>query len=374
MSKEIINNKSTFDGYLMSGSSEVLKIKNNIILEVINEKKLPLHFRFKEKIINTSIENWLHTRYIDTSRRNFHEISKVLELSVDDLVNVIKFRAFSITDNYWLKKVDEHITYEELVELSKDNYLSEVALSGESIEKQEIDMTPELTNIGSFEKCWYYENEKWYLKKKGDSMRCGCNISEVIAYELSKLLDLKCAKYEIVDGGRYVICESIAKTSNLEPWGTISDELDDDYIFEFLSERDKEKYLDMIYLDALIRNIDRHEFNFALETDRVTGAVLGLSKIYDNNLSLVGVEQVSGLKTGLAVTKINAKTLEMYGVKYKKFDIKSLERSIKEVCESLSYDERTKLENKLILDKCNLETYILKQIIESDKLLKEILE
>ncbi|WP_297523109.1 hypothetical protein [uncultured Clostridium sp.] len=373
MKREFINIKNSFNGYLMSGDSKVLKVKNNIIIKLMNKNKLPLHFRFREKIIDTSIENWLHTRYIDTSRRNFDKISKVLGLSSNDLDNIINFKAFSITDNYWLKKDEEDVSYEELIELSKGNYISDVALNGDDIKFQQINITPELTNIGSFEKCWHYENEVWYLKKKGDIMGCGSNISEVIAYEIAKLVGIKCARYEIVEGGRYVICESIAKTSNLEPWGTISEELDDDYILEFLSDVDKEKYLDMIYLDALIRNIDRHEFNFALETNRNTGEFLGLSKIYDNNLSLVGVEQVSGIKTGLAVTKMNAKILKVYGVKYKKVDIKSLENIIKEICNSLSVEEQYKLEDKLMLDKFDLESYILTQVIKSDEALRKIL-
>lgn len=358
-----------FTGYLMSGNNKVLKVNSNLIMEILDKERLPLHFRFKEKIINTSIENWLTLRYIDTSRYNFRNISKELNLESDDVVNNIKFRAFSITDNYWLREFEEEITYEELVNQCKENYLSEIALNGEGGVVKEIKMTPELTNIGSFEKCWRYENDRWYLIKKGDAMRSGCNLSEVIASEIARLLNIECAKYELLEGGKYVRCESIAIKSNLENWGSISDNLDDDYIIRILEKSEKEKYLNMIYLDALIRNVDRHEFNFGLETDRETGKVLGISKIYDNNLSLVGVEQLGEIETGLSVTKINLKTLIAHNVKYKELNVAEVQKIVQTVCSELSLEERSYLEKKIMLKGKSLEEYIEMQISQSDKLL-----
>ena len=44
-------------------------------------------------------------------------------------------------------------------------------------------------------------------------------------------------------------------------------------------------YLDIIYMDALVRNGDRHEFNYGFLTD-VSGNIVKLAPNFDNNMSL----------------------------------------------------------------------------------------
>jgi hypothetical protein len=46
-------------------------------------------------------------------------------------------------------------------------------------------------------------------------------------------------------------------------------------------------YLQMCYLDALVLNMDRHEFNFGLLRDSDTGEVLSLAPCFDHNIALI---------------------------------------------------------------------------------------
>ena len=73
----------------------------------------------------------------------------------NDVNIVLKVNGATITDNYWVKPVDNiGLTWDKV------NYFSNLALYGnfESFNKiydKELDYnTPELTNIGSYEKCW----------------------------------------------------------------------------------------------------------------------------------------------------------------------------------------------------------------------------
>ena len=47
------------------------------------------------------------------------------------------------------------------------------------------------------------------------------------------------------------------------------------------------QYVGMVYLDALVFNMDRHTNNYGFLRDRQTGEVLGLAPLFDHNIALV---------------------------------------------------------------------------------------
>ena len=53
--------------------------------------------------------------------------------------------------------------------------------------------TPELTNTGSFEKCWRYEDGAWWMYKAGTEAE---RFSELFVYELCKTLGFPVAEYQ----------------------------------------------------------------------------------------------------------------------------------------------------------------------------------
>ena len=165
-------------------------------LTVYNETFLPLYLR---KIQNADM--WLETRAIDSHRANSRLLKKALRLTEkDDISTVIHVNGATITDNYWIREIGSNLTYDD-VKFS-DDYFSNLALKGnyDSFNRaanSKRSKTPELTNVGSFEKCWKLRDGRWWMYKKAshDEM-----FSELFVYELGKILGMNMAVYERGEG------------------------------------------------------------------------------------------------------------------------------------------------------------------------------
>ena len=136
-------------------------------LNVLNNELLPLYL----KRVNDA-KSWLETRAIDSHRANSRLLKKALRLAEkDDVSTVLHVNAATITDTYWVRAIGSDLKYED-VRFNKD-YFSNLALRGlyssfNSAAKRKDTKTPELTNIGSFEKCWKLQDEKWWIYKSAN--------------------------------------------------------------------------------------------------------------------------------------------------------------------------------------------------------------
>ena len=57
--------------------------------------------------------------------------------------------------------------------------------------------------------------------------------------------------------------------------------------FRKLGTEFSDAYLEIIFLDAVCENVDRHTNNYGVLRDVVSGKILSLAPNYDNNLALV---------------------------------------------------------------------------------------
>lgn len=215
--KQIVNKYSkyeecNFTGYLMHKDNMVAQIKNTELIKVLNKDLLPV-MMINENL--GSFEGWLETRVIDTNRRNARQIRR--RLSVRSEVPkeiVIKARAISITDSYWLKWDNEEITYNEVRSRLSDG-LNTIALYGnaDKINFNDLDITPELTNIGSFKKCWKLIDGAWYMIKKGSYKE---NFAEVLISNIAIYLGFNAVKYEAIDDGKLVKCKYFTNAGEVD--------------------------------------------------------------------------------------------------------------------------------------------------------------
>ncbi len=256
-------------------------------LEIINDKLLPLY------LINTgNVEKWLETRAIDCHRANSRLLKKALRLTEkDDTSTVLAVNAATITDNYWIKPFDSNLTYED-VRFDND-YFANLALTGNydsfnRVANSKHSKTPELTNIGSFEKCWKLRNGQWWMHKKAshDEM-----FSELFIYKLGMELGFKMAEYELGNG--VIKTKDFTENAlvNFEPAFNILGD-DEDYIntVEMLKDICPDAvgdYVKMLFLDTICANPDRHTFNFGVLRDADNGEILGLAPNFDNNMALI---------------------------------------------------------------------------------------
>ncbi len=270
------------NGYLMSEDKRIAKIENNRIIPSVPQL---LPFSLSRA---GDFEEWLRGRAIDGHRTNSRLLKKALRLTnSDDVEVVLKVNAATITDTYWFKPEGSNITYNEI--RFKQNIFDKLALYGDPDSfNQDYQRTPELTNIGSFEKCWKLENGQWWLYKQGNQNEL---FSEAFIYYLGKALGFSMAEYQI--DGTYI--RSVDFTQGASVNFESADGLvggEEDYSLNFntiwdLSEKAAKQYIQMIYLDTLCFNMDRHTKNYGVLRDKESGEVIALAPNFDNNIALI---------------------------------------------------------------------------------------
>ena len=276
-----------FNGFLMYKDEVVAEIRKTELVKVFKKDLLPIIMLNESP---GSLEVWLQTRVIDTHRTNSRQVRRRLSVKTEVPKEiVIKARAVSITDSYWLKWENENISYGE-VRKSLSDGLNSIALYGNDndVNFKATDITPELTNIGSFEKCWKLFNDEWYMIKKGSYKE---NFAEVLISNIAIELGFNTVKYEAIDEGRLVKGRDFTDNAEVdfEPmYSFVRDYWEIDDCVNIINELGFiNDFLDITFIDALCYNIDRHTFNFGLL--RRDGEILGLAPNFDNNLGLSGV-------------------------------------------------------------------------------------
>jgi hypothetical protein len=283
------------DLYIMSDNTVVAKWINNEF-EVLNKALCPLY------LLNTgNVEHWLEMRAIDYHRANSRLLKKALRLAErDDISTVISVNAVTITDNYWVKSPESDLTYDD-VRFDND-YFSTLALTGsyDSFNRAasgKSSRTPELTNIGSFEKCWRLIDGEWWMYKAADLKQ---QFSEIFTYELGKALGFNMALYErdnkCVKSKDFTNGASV----NFEPAYSFMGD-NEDYIDVLKALKDIAPhaipdFVEMVFLDTIVANPDRHTFNFGLLRDTKTGEIIAFAPNFDNNMALISRGYPSNIK------------------------------------------------------------------------------
>ena len=283
----------SYRAQIMSKDVAVATVAGNAVTPV-REDLLPLFFKR-----SSSFEDWLRTRAIDIHRTNSRLLKKALRLAERyETELVLSVYAATITDAYWVKPEGSSLAYSDVK--FTENYFDDVALTGGGVseiallyrnseDKASMAHTPELTNTGSFEKCWRLIGGEWWMYKRADRLAL---FSELFVYELGTALGFPMAYYERVDGSTIRSRDFTGGAGvNFEPAASIVGD-DDDYgvsyaAFRKLGTEFSDAYLEIIFLDAVCENVDRHTNNYGVLRDVVSGKILSLAPNYDNNLALV---------------------------------------------------------------------------------------
>ncbi len=276
------------NGTLMSGDIPVAEIRHGHVMP-LDKARIPLYLRDNDDILG-----WLEARAIDRHRPNSRILKKVLRLTdSSDLAAVLYSHGAAIPDDYWFKGESEQGLKWKDVRFSSDS-LSEIALTGSfssysrEITQEELKAgTPELTNIGSYEKCWRIEESAWWLYKNENNLE---RFSELFIAALGKSLGFSMADYK--ESGDYVKTRDFTEGRwNFEPAAAIVGE-NEDYALNYerlvaLKPSLGKEYLDILFMDALCFNIDRHTKNYGILRDQATGEVLCMAPNFDNNIALI---------------------------------------------------------------------------------------
>lgn len=286
--------------HLLYSKDVLLASFTNFELDTVyNEYLLPLYFnRYND------LKYWLESRAIDSHRPSSRLLKKALRLAErDDTNTVLSQYAQTLTDTYWVKSEGVDLNYNG-IRADFNSNIASLSLTASYDSFNDLAMsssksiTYELTNVGSFEKCWYKHGNiiesEWCMIKRATPQEA---FSELVAYYLNKQLNFSTAEYSLTQEG-YIESINFASKYNFEPmWNIVLDNDDYDLTIKALQNLE-EKYnvdlisdfLKIIFVDTLIANPDRHTKNYGILRDIDTGSIISLAPNYDNNLSLVSMK------------------------------------------------------------------------------------
>ena len=282
------------DYEILSGDT-LVAVWSNKELRVLDSGLLP---QFLRRVSNADM--WLETRAVDSHRPNSRVLKKALRMKErDDVASVVRANGATITDNYWIRPVGSDLEYSkirfdaEYYKKKTSKSMANLALTGSArsfnyVADNPTALAAELTNIGSFEKCWKITDGQWWLYKKATQYEA---FSEVYISNLCKILDIPCAVYKW-DGKGYVKTLDFTKgKTNFEP--ALSFMGDNEEYEDVFAELDKlcpaalPDFIKMVFLDALVLNPDRHTANFGLLRNQKTGEYISLAPCFDHNMALI---------------------------------------------------------------------------------------
>jgi hypothetical protein len=246
------------------------------------------------------LNSWILGRGLPDSRKDKESIKE--QFKVNELkILTIQALGLNLTDHYWLHELDKDLKWEDVNHF--DNVFDKVKLGYEiapGIDESVTNNSPNLCVDGSIEKRWIIKEKDRYLVKGSRYRRMQEPFNELIASKIMDLLNINHVNYNLKrtkEGIPYSECKCmcnnhieylnagwIMNNKYFEVNNTHNSYID---ICKKNNIKDtKERIDEMITLDFLIGNVDRHQGNYGILRDSDTLKWLGIAPIFDNGNSL----------------------------------------------------------------------------------------
>lgn len=272
-------------------------------------KHLPLGTVDQHGIVDrTALNTWWIDRCIPASRSGVRQALEMLNIPTPQLLLTRCF-GLSLSDQYWVKSKDSNLQWENINFF--DNPFSEDigdVLLGKASKTTGFDFcSPDNTSDGFLKKRWQIIDGKRCLLKAGSTPFMQQPFNEVIASLVAERLGIYHVSYTLLwdDGIPYSACEDFITpdTELVSAWRVMqsrkkqnSSSVYQHYLncCEALGIPNIQQAVDqMIVLDFLIANEDRHQNNFGLIRNASTLEWLGVAPIFDSGSSL-GYDKLPG--------------------------------------------------------------------------------
>lgn len=250
-------------------------------------------------VSSDGISKWLKHRTIPKNRAYVHNFLSKCGLNLNRPINIIKVsKGLSLNDCYWVVEegFDGKFADFNLYENRFSQILALIAFTGYgSSIRTSLASCPEFTTNGMLPKCWRRERGQIKLFKGGTSGASNTGYepySEFYAFQIAEIMGIKAIPYNLTKwkGELCSTCDIFTnKNYSFLPVGRIItsggmkavreyyESLGDDFI----------KALDdMIVLDALIFNTDRHFGNFGFLIDNNANKIVAPAPLFDHGNSL----------------------------------------------------------------------------------------
>ncbi len=243
----------------------------------------------------SGIDDWIDGRQIAKHRVSIMKLMRELGLNTrHDFIGVA--RCLSLADTFWMKRADEDLSWADvsLYRNPFDDVIARIAFDGTGMYGRENSPTsPEFATSGSFAKCWIREGNQVSLLKRGSEGYANAGFepySEALAASLLEAAKVNHVPYGIVRYHGKLASKCPLFTS--EDVGFVSAHrffeapfgIRD--ILEFCAQYGaEESFREMIVMDAVMANVDRHSGNYGFLVDNASGDVLGMAPLFDHNMA-----------------------------------------------------------------------------------------
>lgn len=270
--------------------------------KLYDEKHLPYGVKVKNKIADrAALNDWWVDRSIPASRSGIVRALETLNLSSTRML-LLRCFGLSLSDQYWIKPDGSDLSWSK-INFFENGFSEDIGdvLLGKTDKNGNFDFSsPDNTSDGCLKKRWKIVDGKRCLFKSGSNPFMQQPFNEVIASKIATRLDIPHVDYTIVwdDGVPYSVCEDFidVNTELVSAWRIMQMTKKDNstsvyrhYIncCEALGVKDIIRSVDqMIVLDYIIANEDRHQNNFGLTRNAETLEWISAAPIFDSGSSL----------------------------------------------------------------------------------------
>lgn len=245
----------------------------------------------------TSVNAWIDDRQIAKHRGSIKKL--MAELGIDNRRGFIDMvRCVSLTDTFWMKREDSPLTWADvsLYTNSFDDVVARIAFDGVGMYGRQFSSTsPEFGTSGSFDKCWVREEDGPCLVKRGSSGYVNAGFepySEKLVADILKIAGISHVPYTLCNFHGKLASKCPLFTS--EKYGFVpaaalfERRLDIDNVLAFAADHGgDEPFREMVVMDAVCANVDRHAGNYGFMVDNDTGEVLDMAPLFDHNMALL---------------------------------------------------------------------------------------
>ena len=258
-----------------------LKIKD---ITILNENKNIYPIILQKEINEDTISDFIKSRIVPKNRAFVQSILESAGLNINDKKGIIDIsKGLSLIDSYWIVQ-EENIKFEDfnLFENDFSEVLSLVAFTGYSSKISDLITSPEFTTNGALPKGWRRINNEVYLFKGGTDPIYANTVyepySEFYVSQIAKKMELDYVDYNLEQwkGMLASVCKLFTnKDTSYVQIGECIRTGDISKVYDYICSLGLEnKFADMILLDSIVFNADRHFGNFGFLRDNKTGKII----------------------------------------------------------------------------------------------------
>lgn len=251
------------------------------------------------ELTSESLSSWLKHRTIPRNRAYVHNFLSKCGLNINRPMNIIRVsKGLSLNDCYWVVEEGFEGSFDKynLYDNRFSRILSLIAFTGYgSSIRTSLVSCPEFTTNGMLPKCWRRVKGEIKLYKGGTSGASNTGkepYSEFYAAQIAQVLGVDAIPYNL-SRWKGELCSTCSLFTNKEfsflPVGRLVKKGGMEAVkayYETLGPTYMKAFADMLVLDAVIFNTDRHFGNFGFLVDTHTNQIVSPAPLFDHGNSL----------------------------------------------------------------------------------------